>query len=262
MPWRGDDIGPQGEVGNLATTDLRASWDPEGRTVQILDRRRGIGLFLVQSRRYFRSWERGSPLRHILHWWAGPTSGQLMHAGALGNSDGGVLLLGGGGAGKSTTTLSCLGSALRIAGDDFVLVDSASPAAVYSLYGTAKLTGATLARFPVLAARLGRPHGSIEKKDLFFLDRIDRSALIERFPLRALLALEIVDDRDTRIVPISAAAALQACAPNTMFLLPGDRELAFGKMARLARSQPCYRLNLGRDLSQVPQRIGELLDSR
>ncbi len=260
MPWRRDDIGPQGDIGHLAATDLRASWDPEGRTVQILDRARAVGLFLIESRRHLRSWERSFPLRHILHWWAGPASGQLMHAGALGTPDGGVLLLGAGGAGKSTTTLSCFGSALRIAGDDFVLVDSGPPATVYSLYGATTLAGATLARFPALAARLGHPHGSVEEKSLFFLDRIDRNALIESFPLKALLALEFVDDCDTEIVPTSAAAALQACAPNTMFLLPGDRELAFRKIARLTRSLPCYRLKLGRDLSQIPRRIVDFLD--
>jgi hypothetical protein len=260
MPWRRADLGRQGEIANLAATDLRASWDPEARTVQILDRRRAIGLVLVQSRRYFRSWDRSFPLRNILHWWAGPTAGQLMHAGALGTPEGGVLLLGAGGAGKSTTTLSCLGSALRIAGDDFVLVDGTPPATVYSLYGTAKLAGSTLARFPGLAARLGEPDGRIEEKSLFFLDRIERGALIERFPLKALLALDVVDDGDTRILPMSAAAALQACAPNTMFLLPGDGEIAFGKIARLTRSLPCYRLKLGGDLSQIPWRIVEFLD--
>ncbi len=262
MPWRRADLGRQGEIANLAASDLRASWDPEGRTVQILDRRRAIGLCLVQSRRYFRPWDRSFPLRNILHWWAGPTGGQLMHAGALGTPDGGVLLLGAGGAGKSTTTLSSLGSALRIAGDDFVLVDGTPPATVYSLYGAAKLAGATLARFPGLAARLGEPHGNIEEKALFFLHRIDRSALIERFPLKALLALDVVEDCDTRIVPMSAAAALQACAPNTMFLLPGDGEIAFRKIAGLTRSLPCYWLKLGRDLSRIPQRIVEFLDHR
>jgi hypothetical protein len=260
MPWHRDVVGPQGEIVSLAGTNLRASWDPEGRTVQVIDHRRRAGFVLVESHRYFRSWERGFPLRNILHWWAASTSGQLIHAGALGRPDGGVLLLGAGGAGKSTTTLASLGSALRIAGDDFNLVDTAEPVTVHSLYSGAKLADAARSRFPDLAGRLGEPDGRIEEKSLYFLDRMDPRALIEQFPLKALLALEVADAPDTHIAPIPAAAALQACAPNTMFLLPGDREVSFRKLARLTRSRPCYRLMLGRDLEQIPLRIGELLD--
>jgi hypothetical protein len=260
LPWRGEPVKAQGEVTGLAHSELRVVWDPEGRSVQILDRRQASGLFCVQARRHFRSWERSFPLRNILHWWAGPTSGQLMHAGAVGTPAGGALLLGAGGAGKSTTTLACLGSALRIAGDDFVLVDTEPSATVYSVYATAKLERGTLARFPILAERMANPHGSDEEKAMFFLDRIAPSALIGSFPLKALLVLKVTGESDTRIEPASPAAALQATGPNTMFLLPSDREEAFRKIARLVRSRPCFTLWLGSDLAQIPQRIGELLD--
>ena len=96
-------------------------------------------------------------MRNILHWWAASTSGQLIHAGALGRPDGGVLLLGAGGAGKSTTTLASLGSALRIAGDDFNLVDTAEPVTVHSLYSGAKLADAARSRFPELAGKAPSP---------------------------------------------------------------------------------------------------------
>jgi len=172
----------------------------------------------------------------------------------------GALLLGASGAGKSTTTLACLASGLAIAGDDFVLVEPAGiDAAVRSVSTTAKLSRAALLRFPHLASAVANPEEAEPEKALFFLDRFTPSPLIAAMPLKALLVLNRRPGRDTAILPVNPAAALQASAPNTLFMLPGDRAGAFAKIARIFRSHPCFRVELGYDLPQIPQRIGELL---
>src|ERR1700690_3478256 len=157
FPWRSGETANQGLVAGLEGTDFRALWDQQGRAVHLFDRRRGIALYAVASRRDFRSWERSLPPRHILHWWTAVHGGQLIHAGAVGTSQGGVLLLGASGAGKSTTSLACLDSPLAIAGDDFVLVGPGDPSTIQSVSSTAKLSHQALRRFPGLKSRMANP---------------------------------------------------------------------------------------------------------
>ncbi len=260
LPWRAGETASQGLVGGLAGTDYRALWDQQGRAVHLFDRRRGIALYAVGSRRDFRSWERSLPLRHILHWWTAGRGGQLIHAGAVGTSQGGVLLLGASGAGKSTTTLACLDSALGIAGDDFVLVETGGADTVHSVSSTAKLSHAALRCFPQLESKMANPGEPEPEKFLFFLDRFQPSPLIPAMPLKALVILRRAAGRDTHIEPASPVAALQASAPNTLFLLPGERAESFAKITGIFRRHPCFQIHLGHDLSQIPLRIGDLLD--
>ena len=260
LPWRAAEAVNQGMIAGLEGSDYRVCWDQLGHAVHLFDRRRGIGIYAVRSYRDFRGWERSIPLRHILHWWSVAQGGQLMHAGAVGAVDGGVLLLGPSGAGKSTTTLACLVGGLSIASDDFVLVDPrTNPAMIHSVSSTAKLSHAALLRFPELAARVANPGEAEPEKAIFFLDRFAPSSLIPAMPLKALVMLNQRPGRDTALEAVSAAAALQACAPNTLFLLPGERAHGFARIAELFRRYPCFRLDLGYELSQIPQRLGNLL---
>ena len=260
LPWRAADAVNQGLIAGLERSDYRALWDQQGHAVHLFDRRRRTAIYAVRSRRDFRSWERSIPLRHILHWWTMGEGRQLMHAGAAGTARGGALLLGPSGAGKSTTTLACLAGGLSIAGDDFVLVDPlSSPAMIQSVSSTAKLSHAALLRFPELAERVANPSEAEQEKAIFFLDQFAPSSLIGAMPLKALVVLNQRPGRDTALESVSAAAALQACAPNTLFLLPGERAQGFARIAAMFRSFPCFRLDLGYELGQVPQRLGDLL---
>lgn len=260
LPWRGDEFRPSGDVGTLEGSKLRALWDRQGHSLHLLDRRRRIGLFCIQSPGHYRSWERSLPLRHFLHWQATTEDVQLMHAGAVGTAAGGALLLGRSGAGKSTTTLACLGSPLGIAGDDIVLVEPGVRTIVHSVSATAKLARGSMQRFPRLAHWDDNPLHGPDEKAIFFPERILPGSVIRSFPLKALLMLEVASGADTRVEGVSAGAALQVAAPNTLFLFPGDRVTAFRRIADLAKRIPCFRLSTGQDLARIPERIGQLLD--
>jgi hypothetical protein len=264
LPWRSSETAQGGLVAGLEGSDYRALWDPEGRALHLFERRRRLAIYVVGSRRDFRSWERSIPLRHILHWWTQQRGGQLVHAGAVGNEEGGILLLGASGAGKSTTTLACLASGLKIASDDFVLIEpGAEPdgdkAVIHSVSATAKLSRQALERFPDLASRMVNPQEPEPEKALFFLDSFQPSPLIGRMPLKGVVMLNRCAQVETTCSPVSAAMALQASAPNTLFLLPGERAQSFARLAALFRRYPCFRLDLGSDLRQIPDRIGQLL---
>lgn len=260
LPWRAGEAVNQGMIAGLEGSDYRACWDQLGHAVHLFDRRRGIGIYAVRSHRDFRGWERSIPVRHILHWWSAAQGRQLMHAGAVGSAAGGALLLGPSGAGKSTTTLACLAGGLCVASDDFALVDPlADPAMIHSVSCTAKLSYSALQRFPELAARVANLGEAEPEKAIFFLDRFAPSSLIAAMPLKALVVLHQRPGRDSALEPVSPATALQACAPNTLFLLPGERAAGFTQIAALFRRFPCFRLDLGYELGQIPQRLRDLL---
>ena len=122
--------------------------------------RRAAGAVGVRDVRRVPWWERAAPFRSIWQWSLTSEDRCLAHAAAIGTSAGGLLLVGPGGAGKSTTTVAAALSGMRVAGDDYVVLESGPGGVVaHSLYATAKLAPATVHRLPETAALLGAPEG-------------------------------------------------------------------------------------------------------
>jgi hypothetical protein len=192
-------------------------------------------------------YQEATPLKDVVHGWAGWHDLRLVHAAAVGRPDGGVLIAGAAGAGKSTTSLACLRGGLVYAGDDYVLVD-VERAVVHSLYSSAKLEWENLDRRP----ELFRPSNSrADAKALAFLARDLPERIAPAFPLRALLLPTITGRKETRAVPTTAARALLGLAPSTLLQMPGHNQLSLGGMAQLVERVPAFRLELGTDVSAI-----------
>ena len=196
------------------------------------------------------NYEVARPFRKILHWWASDRSLQVIHAGAVGNTRGGVLLAGRSGSGKSTTALACLAGGLNYAADDYCLVEPGKPPLVHSLY----LSGAGNARTADLVpslrdALLSAPRlpGHDSAKHLIFADAIAPHSVTPGFPLRAIVVPRITGGTTSRMEPISAAESLRALAPSTLLQLPGQRAAGLARLAELVRGVPSWRLCLGSD---------------
>ena len=202
-------------------------------------------------------YERAAPLRLLFSWWAETVGLQLVHAGAVGRPDGGVLLAGRGGSGKSTSTLACLGSRLQLAGDDYVLVRPGAAPHIFSLYASAKLTPTSLTWLPHLAPLVANDRPPDEKA-LLFLRPHAAASLCEGFPLRAIL-LPRVSGAASRLTPASPAVALRLLAPSTIFQLAGADGTTLTRLAQLVRAAPCYALDLGPDLIRLPDLFESLL---
>ncbi|MEO0770938.1 MAG: serine kinase, partial [Cyanobacteria bacterium J06649_4] len=172
----------------------------------------------------------------------------------------GVLLAGKGGSGKSSTALACLNSELVYASDDYCLVETDPEPYVYSLYNTAKLKGqADLERFPHLAPLISNPDSFTDEKAMVFLQEHYPEKLINKLPIKAILLPRVMGIPDTHIRRASSMLALKALAPSTIFQLPNTGQSALKMMATLARQVPCYVLELGTDIPQIPRAIATLL---
>ena len=207
--------------------------------------------------------ERAAPFRLILQRWLRPRGVHLLHAGAVGLPNGdAVLLAAPGGGGKSNTVLSCLAhSSLQLLGEDFVAVDETAAPRVWSLYSSAKLPAADLARFPALATEVTAVRDETDGKVALDLSRRYRERMSDGLPLRAILVLKITGNPTNRLVPAPPGEAVKAMLTSLLMVLPSARRPLFEFTTALARKLPAYRLELGGDPGQVAATIEEFLQS-
>jgi hypothetical protein len=248
------------EIKNHNSDRIYSIFNIGSNLLSILDIQENLALYWTEDARQLPYWDRGSPLRGILNWWTSQNNLQFVHAGAVGNEHGGVLLAGKGGSGKSSTALSCLDSELVYASDDYCLVQTNPEPSVYSLYNTAKLKGKKdLERFPHLAPMINNLDRLEEEKAMIFLQEHFPAKIINQLPIKAILVPQVTGKLDTRVKPTSSMVALKALAPSTIFQLPNTGKSAFTRMSELVRQVPCYVLELGTDIPQIPQTISQLL---
>ncbi|MEM6450517.1 MAG: serine kinase [Cyanobacteria bacterium P01_D01_bin.105] len=228
----------------------------------MLDQQQNLAMYWIEDVADLPYWEKGSPLQSILNWWLSARARQYVHAAAVGLETGGVLIAAKGGSGKSTSALACLNSPLKYASDDYCLISTDPTPYVYSLYSSAKLKGATdFARFPELAALCSNSEQLKDEKALFFLHKHYPEKIVSGFPLRAILVPRITGEPNTHLKRITAIHALSALAPSTLLQLSGTGKQAFANMSQLVKQLPCYSLELGTDILQIPLVILELLQS-
>jgi len=229
-------------------------------TLSMLDASAGEACYFVGDRGALGATEMGSPLLRILHWWMQRCGLQLVHGGAVGSKDGGVILAGRGGAGKSTSCLLSLGAGLDYVGDDYCLVGTDPDPVVHSLYCSGKVAASDLDRFPFLAPALVNRDRLAVEKAVFMPREVFPDRVSLGFPVRAVLVPRVVATRATCVTPISAADGLLALAPSTIFQLPGAGASALRTLGRLTSRVPSFRLDVGSDLAGVPRAIHNLLE--
>jgi hypothetical protein len=257
--WDASAFGPRGEITGFNTERYRTAFQQGADVFLMLDRQRSEAVYWVADAARVPYWERSFPLRTAFHWWFEDLPLQPVHAAAVGFAEGGVLITGPSGCGKSTTALACLSSGLLYAGDDYVLVANAPSPHVYCLYCNAKLEPDNLARFPGVRAHVDNPDRLDREKALIFLRSWLPGKLCAGFPLRAIVTPRVTGRRDTSLIHAGALEAVRALAPTTLLHLLGGERKAFAKIAGLVCQLPCYILEVGTDLAQIPVRITELL---
>ncbi len=255
-----DYLGPRKEIKAYDGARIRANFHIGPNILSMLDRQRNLACYWIADAQNIPYWEQGSPLQTILNWWTTDHHRQYVHAGAVGTAEGGVLLAGKGGSGKSSTALACIDSPLVYASDDYCLVSTDPTPYVYSLYNTAKLKGqADLERFPHLAPLVNNRDRMESEKAMLFLHQHHPAKVVSGFPIKAVLIPRITGQSDTSVRPTTTGAALRALAPSTIFQLAGSGQTAFQTMSSLVKQVPCYSLELGTEMAQIPEVILSLL---
>lgn len=261
-PWSSDDYIARGEVRGFSNDHVHTAFYLGAGMLNMLDTKLKVGLFWIRDANLVPYQETAAPLRTILHWWMRNHGRQLVHAGAVGTSSGGVLLAGKGGSGKSTAALACLDSELLYAGDDHVLLSGGPAPFVHSVYNSAKLDADHMRRLPHLLPAVSNPERSDAEKALIFLHEHFRKGIANGFPLRAILLPHVTGLPKTRLRTASPATGLAALAPSTILQLSEAGPRDFHEIARVVKQVPCYTLELGTDVREVPGVVLRLLSER
>lgn len=269
-PWGTADYDDHGELRQSGwPPTLRARFNVHSGVLSMVDATRRAAIWWTRDATRLVEYERAAPFAILLHWWhlhCPPPEGPpflAVHAAAVGTRDGGgLLLVGRGGSGKSTTTLACLAAGFQSAGDDYCLLRPTTPRpTAVSLYSSAKMSDGMLARFPCFTPAVANPQRPPGEKVLLLLAKDFSSRCVPTLPLRAILLPRVqAGSAETRLVPASAAAALQALAPSTIFLFQrrrGEGAVLLSQLADVTRRLPAFHLQLGAEAD--PRRTPELL---
>lgn len=212
--------------------------------------------------RHLPLYERGKPLLPLLAVWYYDRGMQLVHAGLVSRNGHGVLFPGMGGAGKSTSTVACLGAGFDYLGDDYIGLQARQDGSFvgHSLYNSTWLEPGHMARFPLLPPHALHGTNASEDKSLVLLSQLFPKRLASSAPIRVLALPRVANASGTRFRPASKPEALLALIPNSLFTpIPRPGARGFQRVARLVDQVPAYWLELGRDLTQIPRRVEELL---
>ncbi|HEY7616582.1 MAG TPA: hypothetical protein VH744_07255, partial [Terriglobales bacterium] len=255
--WSGRVYGPRGDVQGFNNERINTSYCFGAAALSMYDAHRRQAIYCTRDASQLPSWEKGSPLRTILHWGLRTHNLQLCHGAALGRPEGGVLLAGKGGSGKSTTALRCLQSQLLYAGDDYCVVQTEPNPYVHSLYNTAKVNADNVNRVSFLRSAITNWGRLDTQKALMFLQQHYPEKLSEGFPIRAVLIPRVTGRVSTGVTPARCDDALAALALSTIRQLPGADNWSMQMIRSVTDRVPCYYLELGTDLDQIP---GVILD--
>jgi hypothetical protein len=256
-PWTFERFSRHPVIRGYSNARFHTTFDGGTGVLNMLDRQQGLALYWVHDARLLPTYESGTPLVHVLHGWMRHQGRHVLHAAAVGTATGGALLVGRGGIGKSTTALACLLSQLVYVGDDYCLLAMQPVPYVHGLYNSGKMDAASVQRLPFLAPfmRYAEPG---EKAIVFVYEHYPEK-VVAGFPLRTVLLPHVTGRMDTVWRHASPAEGLRALAPSTLLQLPGAEQDALRMMAALVRQVPCYHLEVGQQMGQIPEVIGALI---
>lgn len=258
-PWSDTDYVARSEIRGFNDERIMTTVQQDSGIFNMLDMKQNLAVYWIQDAQRIPYYESGSPLLRILHRWMAGRNRQLVHAGAVGLREGGVLLAGKGGLGKSTIALSCIDSELFYAGDDYVLLSHELHPCAYSLFNTAKLDADNVWRLPHLKPAISNPDKLKSEKALLFLHNYYPEKIVKNFPIKAILIPRLMGKAKTTLLRTSGMEGLRALAPSTIFQLPNTGHKTLKRIAQFVEQVPCYFLDLGDDISFIPDIILNLL---
>jgi hypothetical protein len=220
------------------------------------DRQAGSMIGWICNAEELSLYECGRPLHVPLSLWHKNQNIPLMHAGLVSKNGRGVLLAGPGGSGKSTSAVMCAHAGFDYLSDDLVGLELSSDGCFvgHSLYNSTFMEPDHLKRFSQLERHAIRGRYSFEKKHLVLLSQIASLRFARSCRIHSIVLPRVLHRSTSRLCPASKGEGLMALAPSS--LLVGERSYGlqgFEKLSGLVEQVPCYRLELGEALEEIPR---------
>jgi len=258
-PWPPGAYRPGDRIEGFGDDDHAVAYALDPGVLSLVDIPGGRAFFWTRDAVDLPRWETGAPLRTLLRLALRGRGLQLVHGAVVGDERGGVLLAGVGGSGKSTTALACALAGLGFVGDDYCVLEPASPPRAHALYAFGKTGPASLRLLPELGGALVPGGPTPEGKELVDVGAARPGALRHTMRLAAIV-LPRVAAATGAPVRITPAEALMAIAPTTLLQLPGSGPADLSAMAELSRGLPAYRLDVGPEPDEVVAAVRAVLE--
>jgi hypothetical protein len=248
--WTDDDLGPWGEVLSLGEGPVHAAADGEWGRLLVYDSRSRTLVYHASGVGRMPWHEYAAPMRSGLHWLLSGPERHLIHGAAVGERGRGLLITAPSGSGKSTLAAASFCAGLDVAADDFVVVTLDGAPRAHSLYATAKLDRRSVELVAPDPGLITNPGFGDQEKAVLDLRG---GPIVPELPISAIVVPELTGAATPVLERIGPAEALRQIGPSTLVVLPRPRGPALATAATLARTLPCWRLQLGEDL---PAAIG------
>lgn len=249
----------RGDIWGMNSRRIRCAFHWIECSVNMMDMERGIAIYWVKSTAMLPYWCYASPVRTLFHWWMSYNGCQLLHAAAVGDTDGVILITGKGGVGKSTTALSCLSQGMQYLADDYLLVSLDPEPRVHSLYATAKLDSDQLVQFEEFNSLVTNHEFLDNEKAVVQLWPDYQTQMPRSLPIKAIVTPRFYEQGETTFGPVSKIALRHAAAFTTLSQLPYSGSETYTFIEELSNRSPCLELMLGHKRECVSNAIHSLL---
>ncbi len=254
-----EDFTDRGDIWGFFSGRFKTAFHWSDFSVNVMDLEQGIGVYWVETTSRFPYWVYSSPLRTLIHWWMESRGLQMVHAAAIGNADGAVLMPGRSGQGKSTTAITCIRHGMYYLSDDYVIVGLHPEPVVYSLYNTAKINASELERYPELSPLCINPEKLSHEKAVMYLYPRYKNQIKSSLPLKGVMLPEVMPRRESGLAPVEFWKLQRAMGFTTMSQLPNIGKHTHLFLNNLIRRLPCFTLEAGNDLKQLPEVVSRYL---
>ena len=89
--WQREHLQKRGEISSLSNERIHTYFQWGANALSVLNLEKNLGIYWVNKPEELPYWETGSPLKNIFQQWFSQQNKQMIHAGAVGLSTGGVL---------------------------------------------------------------------------------------------------------------------------------------------------------------------------
>lgn len=207
-------------------------------------------------------YERAKPFPNMLEIWYRDQGVQQLHAGLVSLDGKGVLFIGQSGSGKSTCTLACALDGFDYLGDDHNGLQTVQDGRCigHSYYNAARIGPGHLEHFPELRAHEVSPHNQYDQKSLVWMTQVT-GRVARKCNIVAVVMPRIVTGGVTRFRRASKVQTLIALAPSTLKVPMGAGLGGFMNLIEFIPKMPCFFLECGPDVRQIPQCVRRILDA-
>jgi hypothetical protein len=205
--------------------------------------------------------ERSKPFPIMLAAWYQQQGVQQLHASLVAREGRGVLFVGDSGSGKSTCALACALADFDYLGDDYVGLQVAEGGAWWghSYYAAARIDAGHLQRFPQLRRHEIKSPFDWESKSMVLMPRVVPERVAARARVAAAVMPRFAGPGPTRMTKASKVETLITLASTTLRLPLSPALPGWLKLGDLVEHLPCYHLEIGGDVAEIPGLVGQLL---